>query len=322
MSIHESESLDRQLATYGAIARRRRKTPAESRTGRLVPWKRFAAAAGATLTGICTAEAAINHVVPMSPYRVTLDDDPVSIDLDGMGANDLQINASTRDASPPNDFVFLGTAQGLSDVTLIGGETAGFYGYRGVRRFNSNDVIPAVDPATAGEFLHVSTTRSGTPVDDGGQFGASGTGFAGFVNDVGGSLHAGWIKIRTESVSGHLFAVSVLEWAFQTEPGQSIMAGQTSAGGIPGDYSNNGTVGPEDYNLWKSTFGQSVTAGTGADGNSNAMVDAADYTVWRDHLNAAGSGALAVAVPEPSTVTLGVLALGAAGVAALRRRSE
>ncbi len=100
------------------------------------------------------------------------------------------------------------------------------------------------------------------------------------------------------------------------------MAGQTSAGGVPGDYDNNGSVGPEDYVIWKSTFGQNVTAGTGADGNGNTKVDAADYTVWRNNLNSSGSASLSGAVPEPSIVTLGVLALGAAGVAAVRRRSK
>ena len=70
-------------------------------------------------------------------------------------------------------------------------------------------------------------------------------------------------------------------------PGVSIMAGQTSSGGIPGDYNNNGTVGPEDFTIWKNTFGQSVTAGSGADGSGNSKVDAADYTVWRNRRNSA-----------------------------------
>ena len=58
----------------------------------------------------------------------------------------------------------------------------------------------------------------------------------------------------------------------------------------------------------------------GLDGNENAKVDAADYTVWRDNLGASGSASLSGAVPEPSAISLGMLALGAAGVTALRRR--
>ena len=54
---------------------------------------------------------------------------------------------------------------------------------------------------------------------------------------------------------------------------------------LAGDYNGNGTVGPEDYNLWKSSFGSTINLA--ADGNGNHIVDAADYTIWRDHFNAA-----------------------------------
>jgi hypothetical protein len=73
---------------------------------------------------------------------------------------------------------------------------------------------------------------------------------------------------------------------------------------VGGDYSGNGTVGPEDFTAWKSAFGTSVSPGTGADGNGDGIVDAADYTVWRDNLGAtSGSGGLA-SVPEPSSAML------------------
>jgi len=86
---------------------------------------------------------------------------------------------------------------------------------------------------------------------------------------------------------------------------------------IPGDYNRNGSVGPEDYDVWKSNFG---TTFADADGNGNGIVDAADYTVWRDNLGAgAGSGSLA-SVPEPSTVWL--MLAGLACCASSRRRKS
>lgn len=73
----------------------------------------------------------------------------------------------------------------------------------------------------------------------------------------------------------------------------------------PGDYNKNGSVGPEDYDVWKSNFGTSFAD---ADGNGNGVVDAADYALWRDNLGA-GSGSRA-AVPEPSAAVLLLIVVG------------
>ena len=45
-----------------------------------------------------------------------------------------------------------------------------------------------------------------------------------------------------------------------------------------GDYDGSGMVGPEDYDLWRASFG---TDNAAADGNGNGIVDAADYVLWR-----------------------------------------
>ncbi|MEX2093524.1 MAG: hypothetical protein WD971_12645, partial [Pirellulales bacterium] len=79
---------------------------------------------------------------------------------------------------------------------------------------------------------------------------------------------------------------------------------------LAGDYSGNGKVGPEDYNLWKANFGSSTLLA--ADGNGNHIVDAADYTVWRNNLGASlgsGSGSAGAspshaAAPEPSSFAI------------------
>jgi hypothetical protein len=71
--------------------------------------------------------------------------------------------------------------------------------------------------------------------------------------------------------------------------GKGVVVGASTTG-LLGDYDGNGTVGPEDYTKWKSTFGSTVaTLGAGADGNTNGVVDAGDYTIWRDSLGATGS---------------------------------
>ena len=60
-----------------------------------------------------------------------------------------------------------------------------------------------------------------------------------------------------------------------------------ATGYFPGDFSGNGIVGPEDYDVWKASFGMAVAPGTFGDGNGDGIVNAADYTVWRNDLRAA-----------------------------------
>jgi hypothetical protein len=53
---------------------------------------------------------------------------------------------------------------------------------------------------------------------------------------------------------------------------------------IPGDYDRNGVVDGNDYNEWRTNFGEVSGVAPWADGNGDGSIDAADYTVWRDNL--------------------------------------
>lgn len=90
----------------------------------------------------------------------------------------------------------------------------------------------------------------------------------------------------------------------------------TTGATLVGDYSGNGSVGDEDYTLWRSTFGD-TGVGLAADGNGNNVVDAADYAVWRDNYGAtlgAGSGAGADADAGGGAASESVVAIVAADV--------
>lgn len=71
---------------------------------------------------------------------------------------------------------------------------------------------------------------------------------------------------------------------------------------LPGDYDGDGDVDAADYALWSDDFGTNNPA---ADGNGDGLVSAADYTIWRD----AFETATAAAVPEPSSLALGIAIL-------------
>jgi hypothetical protein len=79
-----------------------------------------------------------------------------------------------------------------------------------------------------------------------------------------------------------------------------------SSPAIAGDYNANGSVGAEDYQLWRSSFGASNTPA--ADGSGNNTIDAADYVLWRKNMGSGSSAGVGQAasftvenIPEPAT---------------------
>jgi cytochrome c peroxidase len=84
---------------------------------------------------------------------------------------------------------------------------------------------------------------------------------------------------------------------------------------LPGDYNGDGIVDGADYQVWRSSYGD--TTSLVADGNGDGIVDTGDYVLWRSNLGrtwqslATGSvaGAGGSAVPEPTSAMFGVLAI-------------
>jgi hypothetical protein len=73
---------------------------------------------------------------------------------------------------------------------------------------------------------------------------------------------------------------------------------------LPGDYTGDGEVDMDDYNLWSESFG--AAGSLAADGSGDGAIDIGDYIVWRknfgrtwlDLARGGGSGG-AGSVPEP-----------------------
>ncbi|MFG0304744.1 MAG: dockerin type I domain-containing protein [Phycisphaerales bacterium JB040] len=59
------------------------------------------------------------------------------------------------------------------------------------------------------------------------------------------------------------------------------------AGGLAGDYNDDGVVDAADFTVWRDNLGQLVSPAEfyqlAGDYNSDGLVDAADYTVWRSN---------------------------------------
>lgn len=87
-----------------------------------------------------------------------------------------------------------------------------------------------------------------------------------------------------------------------------------------GDYDGGGSVGAEDYTLWKDSFG-ATSGDLRADGNQSTSIDAGDFTIWRDHLPSGGA-ALGAAVPEPGSAAMFLTAISAVAAAEITRWSR
>jgi hypothetical protein len=114
-----------------------------------------------------------------------------------------------------------------------------------------------------------------------------------------------WVELNDQSLfASHSYA---LAWWAAPPPDPTSR----------GDYDGNGTVGPEDYIVWRAGYG---TANLMADGNGNGIVDAADYVVWRNNLGmmVGSANSIGTAVPEPSTLTLLGILLAACRLARQR----
>lgn len=76
---------------------------------------------------------------------------------------------------------------------------------------------------------------------------------------------------------------------------------------LAGDYNHDGTVGLDDYDVWRSTIGSTTVYD--ADGNGNFGIDAADYVVWRRNLGNHLAAGMSIAVPEPALISVAAIGL-------------
>jgi hypothetical protein len=110
-----------------------------------------------------------------------------------------------------------------------------------------------------------------------------------------------------------------VQWTPQFTGDSAAAARAIYAAALPGDYEGNGKAEIDDYQLWRSKFGNAALTYEGADGNGDAMVDAADYVVWRKASGSPGNPT-GSSVPEPAVLGSCALSLAVTLIFTRRRR--
>jgi hypothetical protein len=134
----------------------------------------------------------------------------------------------------------------------------------------------------------------------------------------------GWIGIRITNETDA--TGEVVGWGYETEMGKSILAGATGQAAVPGDYNGNGTVDAADYVVWRDHRGlMSGATPAQGDGTGDGMVNDADLSFWQARFGTTGSASAAAveplaAVPEPSSLLLGIGTAAIMLLAFVRRR--
>ncbi|MAT73258.1 MAG: hypothetical protein CMJ58_27550 [Planctomycetaceae bacterium] len=94
----------------------------------------------------------------------------------------------------------------------------------------------------------------------------------------------------------------------------SVAIGIDAMSGLAGDYDYDGQLDGGDFLQWQQTYGS--TNDLSADGNRDGVVNGLDLRFWREAFLNVGISA-SDAVPEPSSLGIGIIAIAACGV--LRR---
>ncbi len=210
-------------------------------------------------------------------------------------ANDIFRNVHSVAFSPDNTIMYVMRRVVSSENPVLGfGTPLGAKILAVPLDSNGLPNIQVSDNGTPGNTADDIITNV-TPIFTLGNQGAQGS-FAGVKTDAAGNVYfTDNISERLEyySLGGNTLATTSSAGTFSIVP--------ITITPIAGDYNSNGTVGPEDYTLWASKFGQPVASAGLVNLNpakADAVIDASDYTFWRDRT---GGAAAAAAVPETAS---------------------
>ena len=244
MADRTTRQLQPQAADRLDAYRRRR-----GRRATNAPWERYAAAAGAAVAGASTAEAAIVHVVPENPIRISVAGSSfttTTLDLDNDGSPDASFSLSRTTTSSFTTFFDSSTSYTTISARAFAGGLNGARVIRDAagdaRNFASGELISA-SLTNDGSFgllrggqqtiTFIETSVGSTYVTSGsfsdGPFAPDEAGFVGLRFNSPRGVQNAWIRIRVDSAPQSIVpgAIEVLEWAYEDS------GGPIAAGAVP-----------------------------------------------------------------------------------------
>jgi len=141
-------------------------------------------------------------------------------------------------------------------------------------------------------------------------------------------LFAKGTQFNASSVNGNAFAITVGSSIAKLAPGESVVGPEFNFGTLFGTLASNAQPPATPFGQWNDTpdggdVGLSIVRGGDSYYGWADIVVNSDYTITLNAFgydDTPGESEIAGAVPEPSSIEL--LALGAAGIAAYRRRRK
>jgi len=216
-------------------------------------------------------------------------------------------------------------------ASYYGNGSGGYYQY--AVKFTNQSSIGPLHPGPGGvgaapgiNSAYRHYMRDGYGFPNSGWAADPSAGFLGVRFDISGETHYGFVEISVDQLDNRgsgddpkpRNAPTIISYGYEDQPDTPI--GALSPVPDNADFDSDGTVTGTDFLTWQLNNGyENGGKHFLGDADHNGPIDADDYDVWASQFGGAApaSAASAATVPEPNS--LGLMALGAVGLSALRR---
>jgi hypothetical protein len=213
--------LENKLMAYEAVADRATRVGGRRRRA---TWAAYAAAAGSGLALNTAAEADIIYSGPQD-LTASVSNGP------GPNRNTLSFQFGPQFAkvfASVSNGNFGGYNHHIAAMNAGSGALLLANASDNIKRLSSGAKISGGGRFTNYQRKLASAFRNSTTAFRNGTWAAGQPGFAGVELANGGKDYLGWVKLSWKGTANDVQSISVLGWAYETNPGQSIAAGQTS----------------------------------------------------------------------------------------------